>query len=337
MGAPVLLPSLAAAQERFPEWAQIVAPEHRAWAAIPLMIGERILGALSLSFAEPQAFDEPSQSFLLALTRQGAQALDRAQLYDEAQSLNRDLETRVAERTAELQAANVQLEQSRQQLRRLADYLNRVREEERARAAREIQDEVGGLLAALKIDLAWLQEHREDLKPRALRHKMKSLFALIGTSIDTIRKISTALWPRILDEIGLVAAVEWQLSEFQTRTGIRCRLTKNVEESLLDRESATAAFRVFQEILADLARQGSATEVEVLLEETDGDFVLQVRDNGEVRTPEDLTTSEWLERHWIQERVLWRSGEIRINGVVGQGTTVTLRFPLGSTGEEGHD
>ena len=189
----------------------------------------------------------------------------RKQAEEELREHRAHLEKLVEERTADL--------------RNLSAYLQSVREQERANIAREIHDELGQALTVLKMDLSWLARRLPKVQ-KPLFEKTKSMSKLIDFTIQTVRRISTELRPRLLDDLGLAAAVEWQAEEFQKRTGIRCEVSLDPEDIALDRDLSTAIFRIFQETLTNVARHADATSVKVTLEEKTNKLVLKVRDNG---------------------------------------------------------
>ncbi len=214
------------------------------------------------------------------------------------------------------------------ELRELSEALLSMREEERARISHAIHDELGQALTGLKMDVAWLQRH---LGPdqTALREKTRAMSELIDATVQTVRQIAAALRPGILDDVGLVAAVEWQLQEFEARSGIQCQLTGNVEESALDADRSTAAFRIFQEALTNVARHAQATRLEVSLEETATHLTLQVRDNGRGIAPTEISHPKSIGLLGMRERARQWGGTLEIQGAPGSGTMLTLRLPLG--------
>jgi PAS domain S-box-containing protein len=215
---------------------------------------------------------------------------------------------------------------STEQLRELSARLQSVREEERTRISRAIHDELGQTLTGLKMDVAWLQSHLDPPQP-ALLAKTQAMSDLIDTTIQTVRRISTELRPGILD-LGLVATIEWQLQEFQTRTGIESKLISAPEETTLDDDRSTAVYRIFQEILTNVVRHAQATHVEVTLEETAAFLTLQVRDNGRGITDSEIDNPKSIGLLGMQERARLRGGEIHLHGSPDLGTTVMVRLPL---------
>jgi signal transduction histidine kinase len=263
-----------------------------------------------------------------------------ADQHQASQELIAELETRLTQLTSQHLAANASLEReitdrtgpedefrrSTEQLRELSARLQSVREEERTRIAREIHDELGQALTGLKMDVAWLQKHLDQQQP-ALVEKTRAMSDLTDVIIQTVRRIATELRPGILD-LSLVATIEWQLQEFQTRSGIEGKLISAPEETTLDVDGATAVFRIFQEILTNVARHAQATQLEVSLEEDATYLTLKVRDNGRGITDSEIQSPKSIGLLGMQERARLRGGEVQFQGTEGQGTTVTVRLPL---------
>jgi signal transduction histidine kinase len=164
----------------------------------------------------------------------------------------------LARQISERMIVEERLKQSEEKLRRLAAYLVSVREEERTHIAREIHDELGQVLTGLKMDVSWLAQ-RLDAKQKTLQGKTQSMCGLIDSAIGTVRKIASGLRPEILDQMGLVAAINWQAKDFQKRTGIRCRVDVPPKGSSSISERSTTTFRIFQEILTNVARHAHAS------------------------------------------------------------------------------
>jgi two-component system sensor histidine kinase UhpB len=155
---------------------------------------------------------------------------------------------------------------------------------------------------------------------------------LVDTTIQSVRRITTDLRPGVLDNFGLVAAIEWQAQEFQTRTGIRCTFTSTLENIELEEECCTAVFRILQEALTNVARHAGATRASVSLTEAARHLVLEVRDNGRGMTDSDLSKPKSFGLWGMQERASLLGGELHISGVQGTGTTLTVRIPLEQSG-----
>lgn len=230
----------------------------------------------------------------------------------------------------ERKRAEHELTRSREQLRSLAAKLQSIREEERTRISREIHDELGQALTGVKMDLAWMTNRfADDQVP--LTERSKSMARLIDGTIQTVRKIATELRPGILDNLGLVAALEWQAAEFATRTGIACHCVADPNFPEPPPAHGTALFRIFQETLTNVARHSQASRVEVDLTQADDHIVLQVSDNGRGITPDELAGSTSLGLLGIRERARMLGGAVSILGRPGQGTSLTVTVPQSST------
>ena len=223
--------------------------------------------------------------------------------------------------------AEQELRNSREQLRNLSAYLQSVREEERARIAREIHDELGQTLTALKMDVSWL---RSKLSPHqeTLLHKAKAMLKLIDMTIQSVQRIASELRPGMLDELGLSAAIEWQIQKFHERSNIVCELVQQPENIVLDRERSTAIFRILQEALTNVARHALATKVKIKLIRNEKILLLKVRDNGRGINTAHVTDSQSIGLIGMRERVFpWR-GRVRIKGIPGKGTIVLVRISV---------
>jgi signal transduction histidine kinase len=224
----------------------------------------------------------------------------------------------------ELHRKSERLRESEEKLRRLAAHLISVREEERAHIAREIHDELGQVLTGLKMEVTWLAKR---LREKPLIEKTDSMCKLIDTTVQTVRKIATGLRPEMLDDMGLIAAVGWQAKEFQKRTGIRCR-AKLPPEVKLDIDVSTTMFRIFQEILTNVARHSRATRVDMELTVNEDRVGLEVIDNGVGIADSDLNGKKSLGLLGMHERALLFGGEVKITGTAGHGTRVSVSIPV---------
>jgi signal transduction histidine kinase len=229
----------------------------------------------------------------------------------------------------ELHMKSERLRESEDKLRRLAAHLISVREEERAHIAREIHDELGQVLTGIKMEVGWLAKR---LKEPSLLEKTDSMSRLIDSTVQTVRKIATGLRPEMLDDMGLIAAVGWQAKDFQKRTGIRCRTKLPPEGTKLDLDVSTTAFRIFQEILTNVARHSRATRVDIDLTVTEELLKLEVADNGVGIPNSDLNGRKSLGLLGMQERALLFGGEVRITGTPGHGTSVSVQIPIPRSG-----
>ena len=229
--------------------------------------------------------------------------------------------------TAKRQAGEA-LRRSEEALRALAGRLQEVREEERTGLAREIHDELSGTLTALKMDLSLLPD-RAAKDQRLFLEKLSSMSALIDHTLNRLRTTVTELRPVVLDKFGLVAAIEWQMSEFQERSGIDCEIHLPTVEIPLDPERSTALFRIFQEALTNVARHANATKVEVELRSETGSLILTVRDNGRSIDERTIYAHESMGLLGMRERALSFGGTAEVCRLPEGGTLVTARIPIG--------
>jgi signal transduction histidine kinase len=237
---------------------------------------------------------------------------------------NAELAHEIVERVA----AERQVRESEERLRALASHVISVREEERTHIAREIHDELGQVLTALKMDIVWLTRRLDDA---GLLDKVNAMRQLVDDTIRTVRKIATGLRPEVLDNMGLVAAISWQTTEFQKRTGVRCRTRLPPEASVYDQDLSTTLFRIYQELLTNVARHAHATRIDVELAHADGRLVLDVADNGVGMPLDQAGTKAALGLLGMRERALRLGGRIDISSIHGTGTRVSVSIPMAMT------
>ncbi|HEA26073.1 MAG TPA: hypothetical protein ENH92_03030, partial [Ectothiorhodospiraceae bacterium] len=255
-------------------------------------------------------------------------------------SQNRKLEFQYQIKNLELIGKNAQLVQeikereklenslreSGESLRKLTDHLQSVREEEKADIAREIHDELGGTLTALKFDTAWLAKKLPSTE-QTLLDKVNDMVRLVDASVATIRRIVTELRPTILDDLGLWAAIEWQVNEFSKRTGIKSSLNLKNNQYQPSQHQAISLFRVIQESLTNIVRHAAATQIEVGCSYDNNVVRLWIKDNG-IGLPGNFTSRST--SHGIRgmyERIESLGGTINIEGVMDKGTTITIKLP----------
>jgi signal transduction histidine kinase len=221
--------------------------------------------------------------------------------------------------------AEAALTASREELRTLATHQTRVREQEREAIAREIHDDVGSTLTAIKFELAFL---RTALKEDA---RFTAPFARVGQLIDTAILSSTRIMhdlrPGILDE-GVVAALEWQARSFEQRMGIACRFASSHEEIPLSPEQAIAVFRICQEALNNVAKYANARAVDIKLRAGAGRLTLDIGDDGRGIDEADLHRPDRFGLRGMRERAHSLGGSVEIRGVAGRGTSIAVVLPL---------
>jgi signal transduction histidine kinase len=231
--------------------------------------------------------------------------------------------TRLLSLAAERKKAEEDIKTSREQLRNLYHRLEKVREEERTRIAREVHDELAQVLTALKLEMSILDQNLPGNNP-GLKKKAHMMIDLIDNSIQTGKKIAAELRPPILDDLGLPEAISWQCRDFESRTKIRCLFDMRGFRAHPDINRATTLFRIFQETLTNIIRHAKATNVCVRLSEKHDAFVLTVEDNGIGITVSEASNSRSLGILGMRERAQVWGGQLNIQGYPKKGTTVTI-------------
>lgn len=259
------------------------------------------------------------------------EVLARVRTHVELRRLQAGLEERVRERTAQLLATQSDLQISRTRLQELAGFLQTVREEERSRIARELHDELGQALTSLRIDLGWLCGKSKALGGTVVE-RASSAYALVERTIDALRRISEGLRPGMLDVLGLAAAIEHHVAQFEERSGIACTLSINREEFEIDGQLATTIFRLVQEALTNVLRHAEASRVIISIDDGDSEIHVHVEDDGRGFQPADGRKTFGL--LGMQERVKMLGGIIEISSQPGLGSHIDARFPKSTGGEQ---
>jgi len=233
----------------------------------------------------------------------------------------RDVTERVRAETA--------LRSSKEELRELALTAQNVREQEKSRIARELHDELGQSLTALKMDVTWLRQHVPG-GGASVSRKLDDIETLLDGTVAATRRISSDLRPLMLDDLGLVPAVEWLVQKFTERNGIPCELDIGTPDLELHDPYASAVFRILQESLTNAARHAQASRVEVSIGLRDGAVALRVRDNGRGFSPDDPRKPGSFGLMGLRERAYLLGGEVNIASGPDLGTTIEVRIPLES-------
>lgn len=263
------------------------------WSSPILANDGRALGTFAVYYREPRGPDEPARELVARAAHVAGIAIERRQLDD--------------------------------QLRALSQRIEATREEERTGIAREIHDQLGQALTALKMDIAWVSRRLRD--PAGIEQKLAEMSRTTDEIIFSVRRISAELRPGVLDDLGLLAAIEWQAEEFARRSAIRCRVRSELGDLMVERALATAAFRIFQEALTNVARHAGATQVDVRLGARDGRLEMEVADDG-VGLPEAMPRAGSLGLLGMSERARRLGGECEVRRRAPRGTVVSLSIPL---------
>ncbi|HMF44111.1 MAG TPA: histidine kinase, partial [Polyangia bacterium] len=226
--------------------------------------------------------------------------------------------------------AQEELRASNEQLRALAARLDAIREEERRGIAREIHDQIGQALTALKLDVGWLRGQLPAGAAAAVDERARSMETLVDQIIETARRVSASLRPVILEDLGLAAAIRSQARDFEQRTGVACDLDLPSDGVPIAPAVALSMYRIVQEALTNVARHARARQVQIGLTVGGDTAVLTVADDGRGVTAEELGRSTSLGIVGIRERALAIGGEVTITGLPGRGTTLSVRVPTGA-------
>jgi signal transduction histidine kinase len=222
-----------------------------------------------------------------------------------------------------LKTVEADLAQRARDLEAFSMRLVSAQEEERARVARAIHDELGQLLTAAKLEVSAIRrETGEGAERRAA-----SAAKIIDETIESVRQIARELRPAVLDQFGLVSAIENEVALFQLRTGVECDLSIRPDEIVLDNDRATTFFRAVQELLTNIARHAHATHLEIRVRQSAAETLLELRDDGVGIAAESVYSQLSLGLMGIRERLRQVGGSVAIEGVSGRGTIVTIRIP----------
>jgi len=232
---------------------------------------------------------------------------------------------------SERKKAEALLDQSYQDIRQLASHLQDIREDERAAIAREIHDELGQQLTGLKMDVSWISKRPFVQEDTELRQKVVTIMNLLDLAIKTVRRIATDLRPSILDDLGLIAAIEWQSQEFGRRSGILTEFAPAMDEFKYTPAIAVGLFRICQESLTNVARHAAASKISIRLEEDNENILLTIRDNGRGFDTRKTGGRKTLGLLGMKERTLMMGGEFRIESFPGKGTTLFVTVPIKTT------
>jgi signal transduction histidine kinase len=284
----------------------------RAGFAFPILIGREVVGVME--FFSTKAV-EPDKEMLAIMAQIGTQL------------------GRVLERKRALDQSEI----SQEQLRNLYHRLQEIREEERTRTAREVHDHLSQLLTTIKLEISLLDKKLAQYGP-GIQESIQQLLEMSDDAIHSVQRIAMDLRPPILDDLGLAEAIEWQVKEFKTRTGIHCQFIDQMNGFELDLERSTTLFRIFQETLTNIVRHSQATQVGVKLHVDKVNIILEVRDNGCGITVEQIQNLRSLGLLGMRERAMVWGGYVNIEGVSKGGTMVTINIKKdGNSAEEGEN
>jgi PAS domain S-box-containing protein len=297
-------------------------PEYGSFLAhIPEEDGQRIRDGLEASIRTGEEFNTEHRITRSDGAIRWVQTIARPGYVDQKRLLRGTIMD-VTERKHNVEA----LKRSQELLRELTAHQDRIKEAERKRIAREIHDELGQTMLALRIDVSMLDTRTAQSHPK-INERVRSVLHHIDATVKTIRTIINNLRPAVLD-LGLTAAVEWQVGEFRRRSAIACELIMDAHEYTLSDVRATTLFRILQESLTNVIRHANATKVRIELYEDASNLVMKITDNGVGIDPNDRNKVDSFGLVGIEERVLALEGRFTIESASDRGTALTIFIPL---------
>jgi signal transduction histidine kinase len=320
MGRPVVVPNVFATDMLDEPLKQLcIQLQIISFLDVPVIRDGQPVGMLCIVQGAARQWTGDEVNLAVEIAERTSEAVQRARAEAAIREMNDQLEQRVTDRTQALQ-------KSHEQLQELSIHMETTREDERTRIAREVHDELGGNLTALKIELgalAWGRESDEQL----IEH-INGLKAHLDEIVQIVRRIGSDLRPPVLDDYGLIPALEWHARMFEQRTGIAMHLDLIDQEPYLDRAKRTAVFRVVQEALTNVARHAAATQVHVTMGVDENELVLVIEDDGIGIKPEQLNFAQSLGLRGMEERMKEVGGAVEIEGEVDAGTVVAICVPI---------
>ena len=287
---------------------------------VPLKSFNHLVGVLFLYTDINPSWYQHGQEVLLSIGGLIANTIERKQIDEELEEHRNRLEAVVSSRTQDLV-------QAKEQFRNLSNQIQQVREEEKSRIAREVHDQLGQELTALKIDAIQLGK-KLAAGQTDLKSKIESMTQTIDETIKSVQHIATELRPPILDAFGICEAISWQANEFQKRHGLKFDLKLSQSQVEIDKSLQTSLFRVFQEAVINILRHANASQVKVNMSYEKRNLIFIIEDNGIGIKKRDLESPESLGLIGIKERVYPWHGQVNFEGPPGKGTRVTVIIPF---------
>jgi len=248
-----------------------------------------------------------------------------------AQVIRRAIEVHSIRRAKEL--ADSELARSEKRLANFAEHLQMTIEQERAAIAREIHDDIGGALAAVRFDLSWIGRHTAD--PLTQQH-VTAATDMLQQAIGASQRIMMNLRPAILDQ-GLVAAVQWLAGSFAKRTGIKTVVHAAPETGALSKAIRLVAYRTAQEALTNIAKHAACSQVMIDLSDAENVLTLEIKDNGKGISPAELNKPQAFGVRGLHERARTVGGWLDVSTHLGRGTSIILSVPLAQSDSETHE
>jgi signal transduction histidine kinase len=308
---------------------------------VPLKSLSNLIGVMFLYTDTHPSWYQHSQEVLLSIGGLIANTIERKQVEDELNEHRHTLEKLVMSRSYDLSNTNSRLKKeieehektqqnlinSKDKFRKLSHQIQSIREEEKSRIAREVHDQLGQALTALKIDTIQMEKKTPQDLPD-LKSQLNSMTKVIDDTIKNVQQIAMELRPPILDAFGICEAVAWQAGEYTNKLGLHFDLNCLQNPVNLDKDLQTALFRIFQESVTNIVRHAKATEVQVRMNYEGARLVFEIADNGVGITKEAIESSESLGLIGMKERVHFWNGQVEFAGSPGKGTKVKITIPM---------
>jgi signal transduction histidine kinase len=308
---------------------------------VPLNSSDNLIGVMFLYTDTNPSWYQHSQEVLLSIGGLIANTIQRKEVEEELERHKNSLEKLVESRTYDLTNINNHLKKeieehkstqqilidSKEKFRRLSNQIQSIREDEKSRIAKEVHDQLGQTLTALKIDIAQLEKNIPS-ELSELKARTSSITNIVDETIKNVQQISMELRPPILDAFGICEAISWQANEYNKKLGMQFDLNCLQEHIDLEKDLQTALFRIFQESMTNVIRHANATQVQVGMNYDNKNLIFEVADNGIGLNKEDVESPESLGLIGMRERVYPWGGQVEFKGLPGKGTKIIITIPL---------
>ena len=308
---------------------------------VPLNSSDNLIGVMFLYTDTNPSWYQHSQEVLLSIGGLIANTIQRKEVEEELERHKNSLEKLVESRTYDLTNINNHLKKeieehkstqqilidSKEKFRRLSNQIQSIREDEKSRIAKEVHDQLGQTLTALKFDIAQLEQNIPS-ELSELKSRTSSITNIVDEIIKNVQQISMELRPPILDAFGICEAISWQANEYNKKLGMQFDLNCLQEHIDLEKDLQTALFRIFQESMTNVIRHANATQVQVGMNYDNKNLIFEVADNGIGLNKEDIESPESLGLIGMRERVYPWGGQVEFKGLPGKGTKIIITIPL---------
>ena len=308
---------------------------------VPLNSSDNLIGVMFLYTNTNPSWYQHSQEVLLSIGGLIANTIQRKEVEEELERHKNSLEKLVESRTYDLTNINNHLKKeieehkstqqilidSKEKFRRLSNQIQSIREDEKSRIAKEVHDQLGQTLTALKIDITQLEKNIPS-ELSELKSRISSITNIVDETIKNVQQISMELRPPILDAFGICEAIFWQANEYKKKLGMHFDLNCLQEHIDLEKDLQTALFRIFQESMTNVIRHANATKVQVKMNYDNKNLIFEIVDNGIGINKESIESHESLGLIGMRERIYPWGGQVKFKGLPGEGTKIIITIPI---------